>query len=51
MTRLDWDVLIDGSDVWSVEVPPTGDDTEGSVISTTRDDGEENVTEALPANC
>lgn len=38
MTRLDWDVLIDGSEEWSVETPD-------GVITTTID-GEQDVTEA-----
>lgn len=38
MTRLDWDVLIDGSDEWNVETPD-------GVISTTID-GEQDLTEA-----
>ena len=34
MTRLDWDVLIDGSEVWSVTL------ADGQTISTTRTDGD-----------
>lgn len=48
MTRLDWDVLIDGSDVWTVD--PNNENTKPEdrkpVISTTREDGEEDVTAA-----
>lgn len=48
MTRLDWDVLIDGSDEWTVD--PNGPDTAPEdripVISTTREDGEQDVTAA-----
>lgn len=45
MTRLDWDVLIDGSEEWTVELP-AGDGETPARISTTRDDGEQDLTEA-----
>lgn len=49
MTRLEWDVLIDGEEKWTVpiEVPADGDTPATTVnISTTRDDGEEDLTAA-----
>jgi hypothetical protein len=48
MTRLDFDVLIDGSDQWTVDVNPKDTDEADRKpnISTRRDDGEENLTEA-----
>lgn len=45
MTRLDWDVKINGEDKWTVEVPATND-TEATTISTRQDDGEEDQTAA-----
>lgn len=45
MTRLEWDVLIDGSEEWSVQLPGVGDEP-GPVISTRREDGEQDVTAA-----
>lgn len=48
MTRLDWDVLIDGSEKWTVDLnaPDTAPENRLPVISTTRPDGEEDVTAA-----
>lgn len=43
MTRLEWDVLIDGSEEWTVDVE--GDDGTES-ITTTGDDGEQDLTAA-----
>ena len=42
MTRLDWDVYIDGSDEWSVQI---GEGAEAVTVSTERD-GEQDITEA-----
>jgi hypothetical protein len=46
MTRLEWDVLIDGSDVWSVELPGNKKSDKPTIISTKREDGEQDVTAA-----
>lgn len=48
MTRLDFDVLIDGSDEWTVDPNAEGVAPEDrvDVISTTREDGEQDVTAA-----
>lgn len=48
MTRLEWDVLIDGSEKWTVDLNAEGTPQENRlpVISTTRPDGEEDVTAA-----
>jgi hypothetical protein len=43
MTRLDWDVLIDGSDQWSVTV---GEGDDAVTVSTKQADGEQDVTAA-----
>lgn len=45
MTRLDWDVLIGGSEKWSVTLPAADGDTP-ETISTTQADGSEDVTKA-----
>lgn len=45
MTRLDWDVYIDGSDDWVVPLPAT-DNKPARSISTKRDDGEQDQTAA-----
>jgi hypothetical protein len=45
MTRLDWDVFIDGSDNWVVPLPTTDGETQRS-ISTTRNNGEQDQTAA-----
>lgn len=50
MTRLEWDVLIDGKDEWSIPYPettkPDGTVVPGGVISTKRPDGEQDLTAA-----
>lgn len=50
MTRLEWDVWINGSDNWTVTLPETkdadGKPVKGGTISTTRTDGEQDVTAA-----
>lgn len=45
MTRLDWDVLINGSEEWSVTLP-AAEGVEVGTIATKQADGEEDVTEA-----
>jgi hypothetical protein len=50
MTRLEWDVLIDGSEKWTVDLNPKDlpddDPNRVPIITTTRDDGEEDLTAA-----
>lgn len=50
MTRLDWDVFIGGSDSWVVDDVPkkvvNGKEVDGTPITTTHEDGEEDQTEA-----
>jgi hypothetical protein len=48
MTRLEWDVLIDGKDEWTVDLNDKDVKTEDRipVISTRREDGEQDVTAA-----
>lgn len=45
MTRLEWDVLIDGSEEWKVDLPAEGDKPAES-ITTTGEDGEQDLTAA-----
>lgn len=45
MSRLEWDVTIDGSEQWSVEVP-ANPDAEAHTITTKQDDDEEDQTAA-----
>lgn len=46
MTRLEWDVFVDGSPSWRIELPKKPDGTDGGVITTTDDDGDEDQTGA-----